>query len=146
MTASPHSKKPYLQMSLLYQNLALDELGRPIYMGIFNNADVSIPVSMLFVVSNQYTNGFGMHRQHTVINDPDGEMLIQSSESQFMLQNVLGGHRVDDRFGVTFTKPGRYAIRVYLDGDMVIEHYFLITERMPPTGSSDPTSAGETPR
>jgi len=135
--AQSPSKKPYLQMSLLYQNLALDELGRPIYMGIFNQAEVPIPASLLFVISNQYTNGFGAHRQHTVISDPDGEKFVESNESQFIMQNVLGGHRVDERFGVTFTKPGRYAVRVYLDGEKVIEYFFLISERTPPRSTSD---------
>ncbi len=132
------SKKPFLQMSLLYQGLALDELGRPIYMGIFSAIQAPLPAAILFVVSNQYTNGFGMHRQHTVITDPDGDVLTQSQESQFMLTNVIGGHRVDERFGVQFKKPGRYKIAVQLDGDLAIEHFFMITDRPnPPAEASD---------
>ena len=72
-----------------------------------------------------------------MISDPDGEKFVESNESQFIMQNVLGGHRVDERFGVTFTKPGRYAVRVYLDGEKVIEYFFLISERTPPRSTSD---------
>ncbi|HZP95070.1 MAG TPA: hypothetical protein VFC31_01865 [Candidatus Limnocylindria bacterium] len=116
-------------MSLLYQNLALDELGRPIYMGIFSNIQGPLPAALLFVVSNQYTNGFGAHRQYTVISDPEGVTLAQSEESVFTLHNVMGAHRVDERFGIQLTKPGRHAIRVYLDGELAIEHYFMVVER-----------------
>src|SRR5439155_22536329 len=121
-------------MSLLYQGLALDQLGQPIYLGIFNQIAGDLPLQVLFVVSNQYTNGFGMHRQYTQVLDPDGTLMAQSDESQFLLQNVIGGQRIDERFGVQFSKEGRHTVRVFLNDQMVIEHFFMVRpRRMPPT-------------
>jgi len=124
-------------MSLLYQSLALDEMGRPIYMGVFSNIHGPLPAPLLFIISNQYTNGFGLHRQYTVISDPDGEVLAQSNECLFTLHSVLGAHRVDERMGVEFNKPGRHSIRVLLNDDVVIEYYFMITESKKPAEGTE---------
>src|SRR2546428_11844442 len=129
MVGQPFTNPPYLQISLLYQSLGLDGLGNPIFLGIFNNVEGEFPVRMLFIVSNQYTNGFGMHRQYTTISDPDNVQLAQSEETQFFLQNVIGGQRNDQRIGLEFRKDGRHSIRVFLDGELVIEHYFMVRER-----------------
>lgn len=136
MADAPTNRRPYLQMSLLYQGLGADEFGRPLYFGIFGTVQAPLPTSLLFVLSNQYTNGYGAHQQHTTITDPDGNLLAESPEAQFMLFNITASHRVDERFGVHFTKPGRYTIRVFLDGALAIEHFFMVEDRQIPPDPS----------
>lgn len=138
MSIEGTSKRPYLQLSLLYQRLGIDELGGPIYLGLFDNIQGPFPLQILFVVSNQYTNGFGMHRQYTQITGPDGEEIAQSPESTFHMQSLIGGSRIDERFGVAFTKEGRYTIRVSLDGQLAIEYYFMVREAKPQVAGGAP--------
>lgn len=129
--ATPNvNKRPKLQMSLLYTRLALDELGAPIFLGSFNQLEGPLPIRINFIVTNQYTNGLGSHRQRTIITDPEGRVVIESDESDFHLRDAFSSHRVDERFGVAFARPGRYMVQVLLDEQPAIEYYFIIRERL----------------
>lgn len=135
MTGPSVSKRPSLLMSLLYQKFAVDELGAPIFLGTFNQLQGPLPIRASFIVSNQYTNGFGMHRQHTVVTDPDEQIVIQSEETSFYLQDAISGHRVDERFITEFKKDGRHRVRVVLDGEIAIDYYFIVRNRPQPAGT-----------
>lgn len=133
MSDAVGKKKPVLQSSLVYQKLALDDLGAPIFLGSFNQLEGPLPMTVPFIVSNSYTNGLGMHRHSTLITDPDEERFAQSDEIDFFLRDAVSGHRIDDRFVVTFKKAGRYRVAVMLDSEPVIQYYLIVRDRPRPT-------------
>lgn len=118
---------------MLYQEIGFDQLGKPIFIGPYNMMQTgSLPVNALLLVSNQWTNGVGMHRQNSQILGPEDEVLIESDVVDFFLKDALAAHRVDHRMGVTFTSEGRYKIRVLLNDRAAIEYYFVVRLLQPP--------------
>lgn len=125
--SGPARKRPQLQFSLLYSDLGFDQLGKPIFVGPYNEMQTSaLPVNVLLLISNQWTNGFGLHSQRTELADPDGQVLVASDDVEFFLKDAVSGHRVDHRFGVTLSEPGRYRIHVFVDDERVLEYFFLL--------------------
>src|SRR5207237_4492091 len=102
MTQAPTRRDPQLQFSLLYQELGFDQLGKPIFVGPYNDIQVTgTPINALLWVSNGWTNGFGLHTQRTAVVGPDDEELVVSDEVDFFLKDALAAHRVDQRLGLT---------------------------------------------
>jgi hypothetical protein len=140
----PTRRDPTLQMSILYEQILFDPVGKPVFVGPFNQVQLAQPppVNMLLLISNQWTNGMGLHQQQTVNTDPDGQTLVESDAVEFFLKDSAAAHRVDHRMAVTFSKDGRYRVRVARDGATAIEYFFFVRFRVP---VSDATVAGTPP-
>ena len=128
------NKRPTLQMSLLYERLLFDQLGRPAFVSPYNEIQSTEPppMNMLLLVSNQWTNGVGHHRESTSLFGPRGELIVETDEVDFFLRDVSHAHRVDRRIGVTLLDDGRYRIHVACDGAGAIDHYFRVRFRAGP--------------
>lgn len=122
-------------MSLLYEKLLFDALGRPAFVSPYDQIQIAQqpPANFLFLVSNQWTNGVGLHNQQTVILDPDGEVLVQTDVVEFFLKDLAARHRVDHRMAVTLNKDGRYRIQVLGNDRLALEQFFYVRFRAPIT-------------
>jgi len=134
------TRPPALQFTLLYEQLGFDQLGKPIFFGSFNNiqATLGFPFNALLLVSNQWTNGFGHHRQRTRITSPTEQVLVESDDVEFFLKDSLSSQRVDHRLGVTFAEDGRHKISVLLNDKVVLEYFFTVrVQKARPTASQE---------
>lgn len=121
-------KKPVLQHSVLCENVALDNVGRPAFLGCWSvlKSNQPGPVPITFVVSNLWTNGVGLWNQHTSIHGPEGQQIAASDEAQIFLTSVARGFRVDERFGIALTEAGQHTVKIHLDNEVVLEYHFLL--------------------
>ena len=118
-------------MSLLYDRILFDQLGKPAFVGPFDQLQFGQPppANVLLLISNQWTNGIGLHQDQTLITDPDGEVVIETNPTDFYLKDPAAKHRIDARLGVTLTKDGRYRISVKVDNRTELEYFFFVRFR-----------------
>lgn len=131
-------------MSLLYEGIAFDPLGKPVFIGPYNQIQIAQPppVNFLLLVSNQWTNGIGMHRDQTVITDPDGAQFVETDEVDFFLRDPASAHRIDHRMAVTLTKDGRYRVSVLGNGQVKLEYFFFVRFRAAVSVETAPGAGG----
>lgn len=121
-------KRPLLQASVLCDNVAVDNLGRPAFLACWSvvKSNLAPPIPLSFVVSNIWTNGIGLWHQHTAVHGPAGELIARSEESELFLSSVARSYRIDERFAIQLVEGGQHTVRVYLDNDVVAEYHFIV--------------------
>lgn len=76
-----------------------------------------------FFISNCWLGSPGSHRQQIVIYKPGGDVLVDTTERPFQLEDSEIPYTAITFFqGLEFLSPGVYSICVSLDGELVCEY------------------------
>ncbi len=128
--------KPDLQFTLLCDDIRIENNGKFILVGLFDNiaAPIVPVVHKRFVVINRWGKGEGVFTEYTrIIEAKTGQVIAESSKVKFELKNLDTLHNVISQFkNVRFPSDGKYWIEVVLDGDLVRSFNFYIRKIQPP--------------
>lgn len=122
--------RPDLQFTLLCDDLRVENNGKFILIGLFDNiAAAEVPVvHRKFVVINRWGKGEGSFREQTrIICAETGDVVAQSNMVPFELRSLDHLHNVISQFrNVRFPRLGKYWVEVTLDGDLIRSFNFSV--------------------
>lgn len=118
-------------MQLLYSvpSLGIDESkGPPSFLFVthqivLDNFPYRFPETSGFFITNAWLGQAGQHRQQIVVYRPDGEVLVDTTERPFELEDPEIPYTAITFFqGLEFQQAGLYSVCVSLDGELVCEY------------------------
>jgi hypothetical protein len=116
--------RPSLQFSVVCETVQQVAERGAILVGLFDtiNRVGDTPLPNQFVILDSWTSGMGIWAEHVTITDPEGELIVESSETRFWLQSSFHRHNVQHNITVPLTKPGLYTVHVHLDNEEVLSY------------------------
>lgn len=128
--------RPDLQFTLLCDDLRVENNGKFILIGLFDNiAAVETPVlHKKFVVVNRWGKGEGSFSEQTrILCAESGEIVAQSTPVSFKLTSMDHLHNVVSQFrNVRFPRIGKYWVEVLLDGELARSFNFYVRQAPKP--------------
>lgn len=128
--------RPDLQFTLLCDDLRVENNGKFILIGLFDNiAAAETPViHKKFVVVNRWGKGEGRFLEQTrILCAESGEVVAQSNPVPFKLGSMDHLHNVVSQFrNVRFPRIGKYWVEVLLDGELARSFNFYVRQAPSP--------------
>lgn len=122
--------RPDLQFTLLCDDLRVENNGKFILIGLFDNigAAETPVIHKKFVVVNRWGKGQGEFREQTrILCAETGELVVQSNMVPFQLESLDHLHNVISQFrNVKFPRAGKYWVEVLLDGELARSFNFYV--------------------
>jgi len=122
--------RPDLQFSLLCDDIRIENNGKFILIGLFDNiAAPTIPVvHPKFVIVNRWGKGEGDFAETSrIVRADDNRVVAQSREVRFKLESMDTLHNTVSGFkNVKFPAEGKYWVEILLDGELARSFNFYI--------------------
>lgn len=128
--------EPTLLFSVMCDDVRREDNGKFMLIGLFETVGSLVFPAVhptLFIV-NCWTSGLGSFRQKTRILAPDGKVLLEDKETEFILKDLKAKHKVIARFNnIKFIIPGEYSVEVILNSNLKVRYPLVAKQISPPS-------------
>lgn len=128
---------PTLQLLYSVPSLGLDDSkGPPTFVFVTHEIPLhefpyAFPDDAGFFVSNGWMGQPGTHRQRIELFDPEGGLMAETGDRELGLHDERPYMAITYFQGLTFKTPGKYRIRVSLNGEEKLSYPLYLTQADP---------------
>ncbi|MBI5124459.1 MAG: hypothetical protein HZA72_03475 [Candidatus Omnitrophica bacterium] len=124
--------KPNLQFSVVCDDVRREDNGKFMILGIFeaiNAKEFPARHGTLFVV-NRWCKGEGEFTQKIrIISTSDKEMVFQTEDQPFQLNDIDTHHTIVSRFNnLMFKNPGKYWVEIFLNNELILNYPIMLKQ------------------
>lgn len=96
---------------------------------VLDELPYSFPETSGFFITNGWLGAPGVHHQQITIQQPDGSLLVDTSERPFELEDADIPYTAITFFqGLELKSPGIYRVGISLDGELLCEYPFHVRQ------------------
>ena len=137
MEQPDNSSPSTLQLLYSVPSLGIDDSkGPPTFVFVTHELPLheypySFPEDAGFFVTNGWMGQPGQHQQRIELLDPTGKLLVDTGERELGLTDERPYMAITYFQGITFQEPGKYQLRVSLNGEEKLAYPLYLTQAEP---------------
>jgi hypothetical protein len=137
MTEPAAETQPPLQLLYSVPSLGLDDSkGPPTFVFVTHEIPLhafpySFPEDAGFFVTNGWMGQPGKHQQRIELLDPEGALVAETGDRELGLTDDRPYMAITYFMGITFKVPGKYQIRVSINGQEALTYPLFLTQADP---------------
>lgn len=140
MTETAAETTPALQLLYSVPSLGIDDSkGPPTFVFVTHEIPLeeypySFPEDAGFFITNGWMGKPGQHAQRIELLDPAGALLVDTEDRELGLADDRPYMAITYFQGITFKTPGKYTVRVSINGAEALSYPLYLTQAEPEEG------------